>query len=233
MGVVAMQILQPATGATFTGPAAVRLRGEITPVPGVTLFPKWYSSLEAPDPPGSPLPGGTVLDFTTALGTGTHVITFSAKDVLADDKDSLPNVRHAGMAGGPPGPNNPGCVIHVFSAEMVLPNTTVSRAAPALTAVAPLKWGDDDYKAINTIRFVWRFAPFGAPAGRASATLTPALTQLRFEPADPPSKPKPVVVYTGTLPAGLGLGAYDMTLRVEFIANAAVGHEVTRRVTLT
>jgi hypothetical protein len=41
-----------------------------------------------------------------------------------------------------------------------------------------------------------------------------------------------VVVYTGALPSALGTGAYDMTLRVEFIANAAVGHEATRRVNL-
>jgi hypothetical protein len=245
MGVVALQILEPANGATFTGPAPVRLRGQMTPVPGVTLFPKWYSSLEAPNPPGSPIPdGGSPLDFTTPLGTGTHVISFTVKDVAGDDKASLQTVTHAGMAGGPVTSQNPsGCLIHVFTAEIVAPalNATVSKAAPALTAVAPRAWGrrigqtstyepDQDYHARNQLRVVWRFAPFGAPAGRASALLTPALAELRFDPA---AGPKPVVVYTGTLPGALGTGAYDMTLRVEFIANPAVGHEATRRVSLT
>jgi hypothetical protein len=243
MGVLALQILEPANGATFTGAAPVRLRGQVTPVPGVTLFPKWYSSLEAPNPPGSPLPdGGSPFDFTTPLGIGTHIISFTAKDVAGDDKASLQSVRHAGMAGGPVTPRSlTGCMIHVFAAEISAPalNAIVSKAAPGLAAVAPRAWGrrvgetaayepDPDYQALNQVRFVWRFAPSGAPAGRASATLTPAVAQLRFDPTGA----KPVVVYTGTLPPALGVGDYDITLRVEFMANAAVGHEVTRRVVL-
>lgn len=242
MSVVGLQIIEPLNGQTFTGTPSVRLRGAVTTPVGVPLFFKWYSSLEAPSPPGSPLPGGTSLDFFATLSVGTHTICFTAKDVNADDATSLQNVRNAGMAGGPVTPSNPnGCVIHVLTAIMVAPATagaTLSKTSATLTAAAPIHWWrpipntsnferDPDYQAVNQIRYVWRFAPFGDPPSRASATFRPAVTQLTV-----PSPFASRVTYIGPLPATLGLGAYDLTLRVEFMLNAAIGHEVTRRVNL-
>jgi hypothetical protein len=243
LSAVGLQIIEPLNGTAFTGTPSVRMRGTVTtpPVPPVTLFFKWYSSGEAPAPAGSPLPGGTVLDFTVPLSMGTHTICFTAKDVSADTAGALANVKNAGMAGGPVAPANPQpCVIHVLTAAMIAPlaSANVSKVAPNLTAAAPLHWWkpnpappnftrDPDYQAINQLRYLWRFAPFGAPAGRASATVTPQVTQL--------TAPNPFanhVVYNLALPAALGAGAYDITLRVEFMLNPAIGHEVTRRVSL-
>jgi hypothetical protein len=251
LSAVGLQIIEPLNGTTFTGTPSVRMRGAVTtpPVPPVTLFFKWYSSLEAPAPPGSPLPGGTTLDFTVPLSIGTHTICFTAKDVSGDDPASLANVRNAGMAGGPVTPANPnGAVIHVLTANMVVPasaGANVSKAAPNLRAAAPSHWWkpvlgpnnqpitpaqferDSEYQAVNQLRYVWRFAPFGAPAGRASATVTPAVSQLTV-----PGPFASHVVYNLALPAAVGTGSYDVTLRVEFIPNPAIGHEITRRVNL-
>src|SRR6185503_13190974 len=122
MSAVGLQILEPANGQTFTGTPSVRMRGAVTtpPSPPATLFFKWYSSLEAPAPPGSPLPGGTVLDFTVPLSMGSHTICFTAKDVSADTPAALATVKSAGMAGGPLEPSNPlPCVIHVLTASMI------------------------------------------------------------------------------------------------------------------
>jgi hypothetical protein len=114
----------------------------------------------------------------------------------------------------------------------------LSKTSATLTAAAPIHWWrpilnttnferDPDYQAVNRIRYLWRFAPFGDPPGRASATLAPAVTQLAV-----PSPFANQVNYIGALPSALGPGAYDLTLRVEFTLNAAIGHEVTRRVNL-
>jgi len=241
---VGLQIIEPLNGATFTGTPSVRMRGTVTtpPTPPVTLFFKWYSSGEAPLPAGSPLPGGTVLDFTLPLSIGSHTICFTAKDVSADTPAALATVKNADMAGGPVAPSNPlPCVIHVLTASMIVPavaGENLSKAAPNLRAVAPLHWWkpnpapptfarDPDYQAVNQIRYLWRFAPFGAPAGRASATVTPAVTQLTV-----PNPFVSQVIYNVALPAALGTGAYDVTLRVEFMLNPAIGHEITRRVNL-
>ena len=249
MSAVGLQIIEPLNGATFTGTPSVRMRGAVTTPPGppVTLFFKWYSSGEAPPPPGSPLTGGTVLDFTVPLSIGTHTVCFTAKDVLADTPAALATVKNAGMAGGPVTPSNPsGCVIHVMTANMIVPavaGENLSKAAPNLRAAAPLHWWkpnpapptftrDPDYQAVNQLRYVWRFVPFGAPAGRVSATVTPLVTQLTAPSPFPASPAPPQVVYNLALPPALGTGAYDVTLRVEFIPNPAIGHEVTRRVNL-
>jgi hypothetical protein len=261
MSVIGLQILEPANGRTYRGAeaASVRLRGTVTapPSPPATLIFKWYSSLEARGTPGSPLPapaGNAALDFVVPappLGVGTHTICLAANEAGPGGSDPFPNVTHAGMAGGPVTPSNPNaCVIHVLTATMIAPAPTgpvpnLSRANSTLTAVAPSHWWrpiltnnpidptkierDPDYQAVNQIRYLWRFVPFGAPAGRATATLTPTVAQLTF----PTSPFASHVVYQGPLPAGLGTGAYDLTLRVELIANAAIGHEVTRRVNLT
>src|SRR5262245_21808104 len=160
------------------------MRGAVTapPTPPVTLFFKWYSSGEAPAPPGSPLIGGTVLDFTVPLSIGTQTVCFTAKDVLADTPAALATVKNAGMAGGPVTPSNPnGCVIHVLTANMIVPavaGENLSKAAPKLTAAAPSHWWrpiltnnpidptklelDPDYQLVNRIEYVWRFAPFGS-----------------------------------------------------------------------
>jgi hypothetical protein len=221
------------------------MRGSVAGAAPAPLFFKWYSSLEAPAPPGSPLPtpGGNALDFNAALSPGSHILTFTAKDVEADTETAIRSVQHAGMAGGPVTPQNPsGCVIHVLIATIVAPANaaTVSKAVATLTAVAPRKWGrrigstsnfepDPDYHAVNLLRYIWRFTPRGAPAGRTSADLVPTLAQLRFDP----SGATPNIIYSGALPASLNTGAYTVTLRVERTDNAAVAHEVSRNITLT
>src|SRR5262245_22039280 len=161
------------------------MRGAVTapPKPPVTSVLTWDSSGEATTPPGSPLSGGTVLDFTVPLSIGTHTVCFTAKDVDADKPAAaLAGVRNAGMAGGPVTPSNPnGCVIHVLNANMIVPlnaGENLSKAAPKLTAAAPSHWWrpiltnnpidptklelDPDYQLVNRIEYVWRFAPFGS-----------------------------------------------------------------------
>jgi hypothetical protein len=242
MSVVALAIHEPASGQVFLGTGAVRLRGSVVGTAPAPLFFKWYSSLEAPAPPGSPLPGSTALDFVATLSRGSHVITLAAKDVEADTVAAIRTVQHAGMAGGPVSPANPsGCVIHVLVATVVAPasGAVVSKAAGVLTAVAPRRWGrrigataafepDPDYHAINRLRYVWRFTPTGAPAGRATADLVPTLSQLRFDPGGA----SPTLTYAGALPAALGTGAYRMTLRVERTDDASAAHQATRSIVL-
>jgi hypothetical protein len=242
---VSLQIVEPPHGAVFTGAATVRLRGAVESPPPDPLFFKWYASLETPAPPGSPLPvpaGGNPLDFVAPLGTGSHVLCFTAKDIEGDDRSSLQSVRHAGLAGGPasPGNSNP-CVIHVLTAGIVTPaaaGAVLNRAGATLAAVAPRQWGrrigttstyepNPDYHAINQVAIVWQFTPVGGPGGRASATLRPSLNEMRFDPSGGPS-----LIYAGGLPASLDTGAYDLTLRVELISNSQIGHAAVRRVTL-
>ena len=241
MGALQLQILEPANGTTLAGTGAVRLRGALNSLAPAPLFYKWYSSLAA-DP--LPFPAGGHFDFTTTLRVGTHVLTFSAKDVPGDDAASVAAVRHGGFAGGPPTPTNPGgCLINVLLAAVHTPaaGATLSKASSTLRAVAPSLWGkpsptppptfvlNDDYHAINHVRFIWILTPVGTPPGPASPrlTLTPAQTTFELDGSTPLAR------YQGPLPPALGTGNHTLILRVEDLQNPATGHEASVNVVLT
>jgi hypothetical protein len=253
MAAINLEILEPANGTVLTGTGAVHFRGRVVEPAPVPLFFKWYASLEAPAPPGSPLPGGTTLDFNATLSVGTHVVTLSAKDKLGDDESSLKAVQNGGMAGGPASESNPRpCLVTVLQAEMVRPlaGATLSKAASQLVAIAPRHWGqpanlgpplppppityvvNQKYHAVNRVKYIWRFTPVGAPPGRATANFTPTLNQLSFDGQFALAGNRPAVIFNGALPAALGTGAYQVTLRLEDTGNPAVAHEVSRNVTL-
>lgn len=236
MGLVGLKILEPANGANFVGTRSVRLRGQVDTSGHGTLFFKWYSNLGGPAPP--PLPtkekpdtslnrdDATRLDFTPTLYVGSQVITFTARDVASDKPEDLQNVRHAGMAGGPPvTPPPPGtpppCVIHVLFAEVLKPTAgaTLSKANSTLEATAPPLWADADYQArVNKLRFRWLFEPTGLPAGRQSAELVPGAGGF--------DKEKFILRHQGALPVQLVAGStYSLRLRVERVDNAAVFHD--------
>jgi hypothetical protein len=253
MAAIDLEILEPANGAVLAGTGAVHFRGRVVGTVPVPLFFKWYASLEAPNPPGAPLPGGTTLDFNATLSVGTHVVTLSAKDKLGDDEASLKAVKNGGMAGGPASESNPRpCLVTVLMAEMIRPlaGATLSKAASQLVAIAPRHWGlpanlgpplppppityvpNPDYHAINRVKYIWRFRPVGAPAGRATANMTPALNQLLFDGQLALAGNRPAVSFNGALPPALGTGAYQVTLRLEDSSNPAIANEVSRNVTL-
>jgi hypothetical protein len=236
MGVVTLEIVEPANGSNHIGTGAIRLRGLLVSSGHPPLFFKWYSSLVPPPPPmptdaAIRVPAGSdPTDFIPSPGLplGSQVLTFTAKDVPGESRTELQSVQHAGMAGGPAGPGVPApCVIHVFIANMVLPTSslTLSKASSTLGAQAPLHWREQTYQDINRLRYRWRFTPSGPPAGRAAADLVPIFAQLAFDA----SGSVPVVRYQGPLPGALGLGNYALTLRVESTVDANVGHEVSPR----
>ncbi|HYW53736.1 MAG TPA: hypothetical protein VFF00_03165 [Candidatus Elarobacter sp.] len=257
MSAIALHIVEPAAGSVYTGPASVRFRGAVDTAPlPAPLFYQWYSSLPVTPPPANQGdPFGTTLDETRTLpGPGSYVISLAARDVAGGTPADLKNVKHGGLAGGPQPPS--ACVIHVMLAQIVEPaaGASLSRASLRLSAKAPLPWGDVKppafaptrtksaaYDKIDRLQYVWRFDPQGAPAGRASASFTPA--DLLFDPNasldpahpnDAGATPRgPLLRYEGPAPAGLGLGAYRITLRVQDKTNAATGHEATRDVTFT
>lgn len=246
MAAVTLRIIEPANGTVYAGPASVRFHGAVdTAPPPAPLFFQWYSSLAiapAPAQPGDPLSGA--LDFTRTLASaGSYVISLAARDVASSAPADLKNVQNGGLTGGPKPPA--ACVIHVLVAEIVEPaaGASLSRAAVRLAAKAPLLWGDlkppafaptaaksPAYDAIDRLQYRWRFTPSGAPAGRASADFVP--TALTFDPNDALAN-GPVLRYTGPAPAGLALGAYQVTLRVEDKTNPALGHEAARAVSFT
>ena len=263
MPVVTLQITQPANGAILEGSGVTPLRGSITSSGHPALFPKWYSSLVAPPTEASresaiPVPGGAnPLDFTPAGGLplGSQIITLAAKDKPGESPAELQAVLHAGMTGGPAAPANPSpCLVHVFIADARAPvngaplasGATLSKASSVLAARAPSQWGkkaaagpgfviNPDYHAVNRLRYRWRFAPSGPPAGRAGAELVPTPAQLTFAPANSEGAGAPQVALvrlSGALPAPLGTGNYTLTLRVEHVDTPARGHETSIPVVL-
>jgi len=229
MSLVHLEILEPQHQARFAGTGTVRLHGRVVSQGHRPLFFKWYSSLHAPsDATKVALNGPTdnALDVVTSLAVGSHILTFTAKDVEGDSPDELKKVQDAGMAGGPLDAESP-CIIHIFIANLVRPasdGATLNKANSVLEAVAPMKWGDPDYQSINHIRYRWRFEPLGPPAGRRSADLMPRVEELTFDPSGP------LVRYQGPLPDGLDTGDYTLTLRVEGIKDNTVGDEDSKPV---
>lgn len=245
MGEVKLAILEPQNGQRFVGPSQtnVRLRGKVLSTGHGPLFFRWYGGASG----ALNTPSDNPLDLTKPLAVGSHVLTFTAKDRPGDAPEDLKAVREAGMAGGPPeeGVASP-CVVHVLVAQVVAPlaGATLSRAGSTLTAVAPGQWGklvdladpasgyelNGDYHEVNRVRYRWRFQPSGLPARRTSGVLVPSVQQLVFGVSanDPPT-----VRYQGPLPGGLSTGNYTLTLRVEDVGDAAVGHETSLAVVLT
>jgi hypothetical protein len=233
MGLVGLEILEPSNGANVVGTKSVRLRGRVLTSGHGTLFYKWYSNLVLPPPPTGDNPDTSLnraatsaLDFTPTLHVGSQVITFTARDVAGDKPEQLANVKHSGMAGGPPVvPPPPGvpppCLIHVLFAEVLKPaaGASLSKANATLEAKAPPLWADAEYQAkVNKLRFRWRFEPTGLPAGRALVDFVPGATTF--------DKEKFVLGYTGQLPPALQAGtAYALRLRVERADNAAIFHD--------
>jgi len=251
MATLTINWLSPANGTRLVGNGTVRLTAALAAAAPVPLFYKWYSSL-APDPLGTALDQQGVV-----LPVGSQVLTLAAKDQLEDTPAAMQAVQTAGMAGGPPLPGPPPppvgyqpCVVHVLIAQQQEPaaSATLQRGQATLAALAPLHWGrkaadgvnyepNPAYHALNKLRYLWRFAPAGPPAGRASGVLQPAPGQLRYIAVKSEQgntyPPVPLLRYSGPLPAGLGTGSYTLTLRVEHMDGAAVGHEASLQVNLT
>ncbi len=252
MAAVTINLVSPADGTRLVGNGTARLAATLPVAAPVTLFYKWYSSL-ATDPLGAALDLPAVV-----LPLGSQVLTLAAKDQRQDTHEALHAVLVAGMAGGPPLATPPPppagyqpCLVHVLIAEQREPaaNATLNRGNAALAALAPVQWGrkkappgvgyepNPDYHSLNKLRYRWRFAPAGPPAGRASRVLKPSLGQLAYVAVKTEQSNGyplvPLLRYSGALPAGLGIGSYTLTLRVEHLDDAAVGHEVSLQVNLT
>ena len=235
MPALKIDLVRPADDTRLVGSGNQRLTAALAAPAPVPLFYKWYSSLAAD-------PLGTALDLpSVALPLGSQVLTLAAKDQALDTPDALQAVVHAGMAGGPPETGQP-CRVHVLIAELrePAPGATLNRGNATLSARAPAQWGrkrpdpstvydpNPDYLALNKLRWRWRFAPSGAPAGRPGGELVPTSAQWTFVPprGDGGNQPPvPLLRYRGPLPAGLSTGSYTLTLRVEHVDNAAQGHE--------
>ena len=253
---IPLTITHPAHDALLTGSAAnLTLQGSVDHANSAALFYKWYSSLNNPagivgpeDAPKAalnwPNHGPAALSFATSLAVGSHTLTLAAKDVEGETQAELKTVLLAGIAGGPAaeGVTNP-CVVHVFIAEMLLPDPggpvpDLSRAESLLEAVAPFKWDAAEYQAVNRIRFRWRFEPVGGgtpvaglPALDADeAAIAQFQQQLHFGLPDD-DHAVPFVRYQGALPVALALNqTYRLVLRVEDTNPPHPGHEVFRNV---
>jgi hypothetical protein len=241
MAPVQLAIVQPADGAVVLNPVT-QLKGQLVSAPpelaGVPLFHRWYSSLfpatetrisinaAALTDPATPLP--------VTLGYGRNVLSLAASDkpAEADVTDSV----HGGVAGGSDGPTR--CVVTVLSAAIVAPlaGATLSRTSATLVAEAPVRADDEDHAEADRLRYHWRFTPQPAD-GRATITVSgPPLTgdttsfaALAFE-AGAGSTGR-VARYTGAL-STIGLGGYQLRLRVESADHPAQGAEVTRSVVI-
>ena len=253
MSVVELKIIEPLHGADFVDSGAAHLRGQLLSSGHGTLFFKWYTNLAVPVPPEkSPPPLSTVLDANVTLPFGSQTIVLSAKDVAGDTPADIQQVKHAGVTGGAPDAPAP-CVVHVLRAIMIEPEAdgaTLSKANATLSVRVPPVWEDREYqRSVNLLRYSWHFIPSGAPAGRASAELAPAMTfapPLDAKPDAPPSRllaplsfnptyPKgdvPAMRYQGPLPAALGTGSYVLKLRVQKTKGTATLHEVSRNVVI-
>ena len=243
MGIVKLAIIKPLDNQRFQGAQAssVRLQGELRSSGHGTLYYRWYSSLAGALNGTSDNP----FDFTKSLAVGSHVLTFTTKDVQGDALADIEAVEHAGMAGGPPkdGVEAP-CVVHVLVANIVAPEEgeTLSKASDTLTAEAPSQWGtknattgayelNPDYHEVNKILYRWSFQPSGPPENRGDGEVEPSEDDLVFGPGPEEDGPM-VVTYQGPLPSSLDNGNYTLTLRVEDMDDPTKGHEVSRAVVL-
>jgi hypothetical protein len=221
MGVVQLTITKPANGQVFTGAAAVPLAGRVDSTPTGPLFFAWYSSLfVAPDPVTDAAlhrPANPQAEVTKPLEVGTHVLTFTAKDVAGEDQAAIAAVTEAGLTGGPSDTPHP-CLVTVLAATLLQPSApgSLSKAGAILAAKAPVNWDQPDYQANNRVGYTFTFT-----SGSTVVPFTPDPDSLVFEGDPAPAK----VRYTGPLPAGLPVGAYQLRVRVFDQQNTTAGHE--------
>ena len=219
MGVVQLAITKPADGAVFVA-EDVPLAGRVDSTPSGPLFYAWYSSLHvAPDPvTDSALhrPSDPAAEVKKTLEVGTHVLTFTAKDVTGESQAAIEAVTEAGLAGGPPGTPSP-CLVTVLAATLLqptAPNTVLSKAGATLAAKAPVNWNQPDYQANNRVGYVFTFT-----SGSTTTSFTPSALVFEGSPAPPK------VRYTGPLPANLPVGNYQLKARVVDLGNSGKSHE--------
>jgi len=249
---IALQIDQPANGATFVPAVAettvqVAMSGTVlsTDHEPAPLFFVWYSSVDGE------LERATAI--TPSLSVGTHVITFTAKDqnddgVAEEDLRALyESVVHIGAAGGAPPESEAPRVIHVFKAHMVAPTggASLSISNPDLEAQAPVNWAElvaegppreyggksERYHAVNALRYRWLLLRVGDPvADTVEVDLRDGDALELFEAdANRPTRLR----FTGTLPGSLIVGdSYEVTLRVEHEDDPSIGDQVTLTVTM-
>jgi hypothetical protein len=234
-----MAITEPAHDGAFFATGEVTFRGAVTAMPaalkGVPLYYRWYSSLfpaekgrYAMNPAPLAHPGDGWAADLEALGLGTHVITLAAFDQPGEADADLEAVNHGGLTGG--GDGDAACVIHIFVAAIIAPGDgeTVSRRRPNLEARAPALWGkyndetglfepNDDYHALNRLRYRWEFRPIGPPFGRRVIDVVPDVGELTFIPDKDPLLTR--VQYTGRLPSRID-GRYSLILHVEDVDDA-------------
>lgn len=249
MAVVEMTIIEPAHDKPFLGAGDATFRGAVTTpaaeLDGLVLYYRWYSSLfpavkgrysmnpAAMNDPADP--------YEAVLGPGSQVITLAAFDRPGETDADLDAVAHGGMTGGSDGDGK--CVVHVFIAEIISPpdGAVLSRSGSILEARAPSLWGkldgqtglfvkNDDYHALNRLRYRWEFRPVGPPSGRRAASLTPAPEDVAFIPDADPLLTR--IQYSGRLPSGLN-GAYRLVLHVEDMQETLGEDTASIRVTVT
>jgi hypothetical protein len=257
---VQLRINVPATQeTTFAAVGAqtsvsVTLTGEVLSSGHGTLYLKWYSSLE------SELAFTQMLEsdprtwtIAPALPVGSHIITLTAQDKSdqgldpADLGDLYKSMEHIGSAGGPPPPlplTGAPRIVHVLVANMVSPapsTLTLSKSTPLLEAQAPLQWAtypaytdkDPDYHAVNRVQYRWFFRPVATPPSSNVELDLAGDTLLQLMPPAAADE-VPRLRYTGSLPDSLVTvgNSYIVTLRVQELGTAALGHEVSRAVTI-
>ena len=242
MAPVQLAIVQPADGAVLLNPAT-QLVGQLVSAPpelaGVLLHYRWYSSLFPADEERISINEDALTDPATplpyTLGYGRNVLSLGASDKPAEA--DIKNSVHGGVAGGSDGPTR--CVVTVLRAAIVAPaaGATLSRASTTLVAEAPVRADDEDHAEADRLRYHWRFTPQPADS-RATVTVsgpplegdTAAFSALVFEPGL--GSTGRVARYAGALPSAIGLGAYQLRLRVESADDPALGAEVTRSVVI-
>jgi hypothetical protein len=254
MSAVELTIVQPLDGTVFfQGEPHVQLVGQVKPPPaeplGVALYYRWYSNLFPSQKDRYSINANALSDpsvpYDASLGVGTHVISLAASDRAGEEESEQNATAHGGIAGAADGDKR--CVIHVLKAILVTPgtaNSPLKRAGDVLEAEAPIQWGREKsdeagvyepnptYHDLNKIRYLWHFEP-DPPDRRKSATLVPSVQMLTFVPPGT----RPLVRYDGELPAGLGVGAYTLTLCVEELVKDSnvvpKRHETSLAVVLT
>jgi hypothetical protein len=248
MAVVEMQIIEPVHDAPFFGTGEVSFRGTVTTpaeeLDGLVLYYRWYSSLFPAQKERYSMNPEAVADpadpYDDVLGMGTQAITLAAFDRPEETDADLDAVGSGGMTGGSDG-DTP-CVVHVFIAAIILPadGALLSRSGSILEARAPALWGklddatglfvkNDDYHALNRLRYRWEFRPVGPPAGRRAVSLAPSPDDVTFIPDADPLLTR--IQYEASLPSGVD-GAYRMVLHVEDSQEILGGDTASIRVTV-
>jgi hypothetical protein len=241
MADLSLSIVQPKDGTRVVGTSTLAFEGKVMGQPPSTLYYKWY----LPDNGNY-----TTAKFDVWPGVGTHIVTFTAKDVPTDSPADIANAKLVLMAGGEEKIENvqSPCIVHVFFARIVWSGNApykLSKANSRLQALTPMKWAtlegefnkdnpdankyvtDAQYQKINRLRYRWWFTP---QAQGATVNFEPALNFAFAVDARDSNKKVPVLYYQGKLPDTLIPGNYRLTLRVEDKQDGAFGHEAADNV---